>query len=58
MSKKIPTLTQNGGQNQAKIDEKVVPTALPQNTLKVDGIFLMFLIFVKRLIATKHYKNQ
>ena len=58
MSENKQTWSQNGGQNRAKIDEKVVPTALPQNTPHFDGMFLILLLFVKRPIATKHCKNQ
>ena len=45
--------TQNGGQNKAKIDEKVVPTGLSKNVPHFDDIFCFF---VKRAMATKHCK--
>ena len=50
--------SQNCSQNQTKIDEKVVPTALPQNTPHFDNICLTFLLFVKKPIATKYCKYQ
>ena len=41
-----------------KIDEKVVPTAIPKNTRKFDGEIMILLLFVKRSTDSKHCQNQ
>ena len=43
---------------EPKIDEKVVPTAIPKNTHKFDGKIMMLLLFAKRSTDSKHRKNQ
>ena len=41
-----------------KINEQVVPTGLSKNVPHFDDLFLLFLFFVKRVMATKHCKYQ
>ena len=42
----------------SKIDEKVVPTAIPKNTRQFDDKIMILLLFVKRSTDSKHYKKQ
>ena len=41
-----------------KIDEQVVPTAIPKNTHQFDDKIMMLLLFAKRSTDSKHCKNQ